>query len=159
MTTLVVLQLDHHFRKPLRSHFVFDFLFPTLTNLEVLAVGTTQVAVAKENVSHAVCPHKRWLFTKMRAIRTHNRIASGVTTSDLSCSPIHMTVERTNSAIGKQHHQFFYAYRQFAAGKQIKIARRINRTQDIPTGLEVILQSETTKTRKKNTHRPDGSHW
>jgi hypothetical protein len=49
-----------------------DFIFPldtmVLTDLMILAIDASEIAVAKENVANAVCPNESRFFTEMSTV-------------------------------------------------------------------------------------------
>lgn len=67
--TAFFLQFQHHFRQFFVRNFVFLLRFPSLRDLIVLAIDTTQIAVAEKDISRAVFARQNRFFAKMCGVR------------------------------------------------------------------------------------------
>ena len=83
VVTTACLQLQHHLRQTLVSHFVFELLFVRLRDLVVLTVNTAKIAIAEENVAGAFGANERRFLAEVCCVRRNDRKATGVTGGDV----------------------------------------------------------------------------
>ncbi len=113
-----LLQLQHDFSQTLVRNFVFELFFVRLRNLVVLAVNTSQVAVAEENISGTVGADERRFLAKMSCVGRNNRQPARVARRDLVVQAIIETITRTNRAALEQRFKRGYTFLQLARLKQ-----------------------------------------
>ena len=92
------LQFQHHFRQSFVRDFVFLLLFPSLRDLIILAINTTQIAVAEKDISRAVCSRQNRFFAKMRRVTRNNRKSARITRGDFVVQAIVAAIFWTNRA-------------------------------------------------------------
>jgi hypothetical protein len=61
--------------------FVFSLDTIVLTDLMILAINTSEVAVAEENVANSVCPNESGFFTVVSTVGRNDRKVSRIAAS------------------------------------------------------------------------------
>ena len=122
------LQLEHDSSQSLETHLVFPLHLPTLTDLEVLTVDTTEVAVSEENVPHSMHSDQSRFLSKVRAVRRYNREIAAITSCDLVLESIVIADVRTDAAGPKHALKSLGTLKEFCCFVQRSVGR--NEGQD-----------------------------
>jgi hypothetical protein len=87
----------------------------------VLAVDTTQVTVAEEDIAHAIRTDERGLLSKVWRVRRNNGQISGIAPRNLIPQPVVATIMRTDVACTQHPFQARCAPVQLTRLKEFEI--------------------------------------
>jgi hypothetical protein len=130
------LELQHDLRQTLEAHHPPALHSGILADLMVLAVDTTQIAIAKKDVSGPPLTRDRRLFAKMRSIGGNNRQVSGTARSLFILKPVYLALPGAHLARGKSCCEPFSPFSRLSRAMQPHIC-----WDSVPAGDKRPLQS------------------
>src|SRR5215217_2745465 len=115
------LELQHHLSQPLVTYLVLKLLFVCLGDLVILAVNTTQIAVAEEDVARAFSSDQRRLFTKVWCVGGDDRQPARIARRNFVVEPVVQAIARTDGAALQQTLEFFNPALEQPTVEQVQI--------------------------------------